>query len=99
MLGISFVLSMALCFQEDKDLDALLRQFNRGYSSPDPKARAQAEREVAELALGAARVESADVLDDVPRRAGGGLVLLPQLRIVGGDEIGTLRRRAIATRA
>jgi len=46
MLGISFILSMALCFQEDKDLDALLRQFNRGYSSPDPKARATA---VAEL--------------------------------------------------
>jgi HEAT repeat protein len=46
MVAVSLILSMVLAVQEDKDLESVLRLFNRGYSSADPKARASA---VAEL--------------------------------------------------
>src|SRR6516162_8152887 len=46
MLEICFAISIGVSFQEDKDLDAVLRLFNRGYSSPDPRARATAVLEL-----------------------------------------------------
>jgi HEAT repeat protein len=46
MAELSLVLSMVLACQDDKDLESVLRLFNRGYSSPDPKARASAVTEL-----------------------------------------------------
>jgi HEAT repeat protein len=46
MAGMIVFLSMALSFQEDKDLESVLRLFHRGYSSSDPKARASAVTEL-----------------------------------------------------
>ena len=46
MIEICLSLSLALSCLEQEDLEAALRQFNKGYASPDPKARAAAVDEL-----------------------------------------------------